>query len=1147
MPKIAPPSPTVAAMMKFEEVPVNNYTGVPDISIPLYSTATHSKDIGISLSLNYHPASAAATQVASYVGLGWSFFAGGTISRTVKGLPDDTTETGKYGMWHASNKYDQVMALLGNVVTEQDREIVGEYMWEAGQKGKYDTEYDLFQYNFMGYSGRFYINKNYQVVKLDTSTLKIMYDRVAKTFTIFDDKGYKYFFDIKETTTQSGFSRLHYINNDTEDTTPTQTDFISAFHLSKISNIKPVIDPQFPNAQQDDVLVTFAYNDTPIYEKTHTTTRTDIRMSSVDYTTVKYAIETSTCDDIPGKIKMIEPLSIDAGQDLYILTRKLKGILVKDFAKIEFITQTGRSDYNLLQPETASKLTDIIIKEYNTLAFGDASDKIVKKFTLSYSYSNPAYKGDRLILTEVKEINYTNNVADAQIFSHKLYYNKINFGGYQSLDFGKDFWGYFNLTPLSNRFNRETSSVCTLDLLQKMTLPSGGCVLYKFEPHTYSYIGSTALVNFDENPDNWTSTDGELNFSNSPYAGPTADASPKLMPFSLVDQYITFSPGQIAGGGGFRLQESVAVNGVHSATGPFTTVANLYCGYSGCKIDRVLAAGKYYKVSYLYLIQGETYSATLYYQKKMRETPTREWLYGGGVRIKKVGYFEDDAVAANHYEIFTGDNIFPVKEKEYSYQFFDNVWRSSGSLASGKPNFSYNLTKKHGIVCAYFALPTDSYSYDYYTSFDNLPSTSTQGSAVGYKYVTVRDKVTQNSVDVTNGRQEYTYDSPINEADDPEAYLIAYPFIPQPSYDYRRGMLANEKVFDKENNLLLETTYTFTKDDKNPVTTGIRFFTSSGSNCPYSNQFANYDQYISRVQQCPPGASATVCIFQCGDPLSFISYTKIWEAFGWSRLTSKTTKEYFYNGATQNGILETTQNYTYNSINHLTETTETVTYSGTTPEKVKSKYYYYNSTENINRISEVEKIETFKNDVLTGSQNIIFSNTIGTSWFSPSIIQSAKGTQTLEDRLQIKKYDAFGNVLEVKQAGGLPVSYVYGYNNTKPIAMIEGTGYDSFSPITSYITAAQNASNTDTGDVPTDGTLTPLMNALVNLRTQMAANLSMIPMITTYTYKPFKGVTSVTDPKGSITSYTYDAAGQLIMVRDETGKILSENKYNYRP
>lgn len=37
LPTVIPPSPTVAALMKFEEVPVSNYTGVPDISIPLYS------------------------------------------------------------------------------------------------------------------------------------------------------------------------------------------------------------------------------------------------------------------------------------------------------------------------------------------------------------------------------------------------------------------------------------------------------------------------------------------------------------------------------------------------------------------------------------------------------------------------------------------------------------------------------------------------------------------------------------------------------------------------------------------------------------------------------------------------------------------------------------------------------------------------------------------------------------------------------------------------------------------------------------------------------------------------------------------------------------------------------------------------------
>src|SRR5690606_1506274 len=35
MPEIAPPSSTVAALMKFEEIPVDNYTGIPNISIPL--------------------------------------------------------------------------------------------------------------------------------------------------------------------------------------------------------------------------------------------------------------------------------------------------------------------------------------------------------------------------------------------------------------------------------------------------------------------------------------------------------------------------------------------------------------------------------------------------------------------------------------------------------------------------------------------------------------------------------------------------------------------------------------------------------------------------------------------------------------------------------------------------------------------------------------------------------------------------------------------------------------------------------------------------------------------------------------------------------------------------------------------------------
>ena len=44
---IVPPAPSVAALMKLEEVPVNYYTGTPDISIPLYSEKLHERLPGI--------------------------------------------------------------------------------------------------------------------------------------------------------------------------------------------------------------------------------------------------------------------------------------------------------------------------------------------------------------------------------------------------------------------------------------------------------------------------------------------------------------------------------------------------------------------------------------------------------------------------------------------------------------------------------------------------------------------------------------------------------------------------------------------------------------------------------------------------------------------------------------------------------------------------------------------------------------------------------------------------------------------------------------------------------------------------------------------------------------------------------------------
>ena len=52
-------------------------------------------------------------------------------------------------------------------------------------------------------------------------------------------------------------------------------------------------------------------------------------------------------------------------------------------------------------------------------------------------------------------------------------------------------------------------------------------------------------------------------------------------------------------------------------------------------------------------------------------------------------------------------------------------------------------------------------------------------------------------------------------------------------------------------------------------------------------------------------------------------------------------------------------------------------------------------------------------------------------------------------------------------------------------------------------------------------------------------------MITTYTYEPLVGVTSITDPRGYTIYYEYDDLHRLKRVKDEAGHVVSENDYHY--
>ncbi len=146
-----PESPNAASLGIFGVIPVSHYTGIPNISIPIYEINLDGKVFPISLS--YHASGIRVSQEAGWVGLGWALNAGGMITRQVQGSPDfpDCISTPNYsGYYYVKDmlKYYQMHEYGGfplGYIPPEDLyyPLIIEFM---------DTEPDLYTYNF----GTFY-------------------------------------------------------------------------------------------------------------------------------------------------------------------------------------------------------------------------------------------------------------------------------------------------------------------------------------------------------------------------------------------------------------------------------------------------------------------------------------------------------------------------------------------------------------------------------------------------------------------------------------------------------------------------------------------------------------------------------------------------------------------------------------------------------------------------------------------------------------------------------------------------------------------------------------------------------------------------------------------------------------------------------
>lgn len=137
------------------------------------------------------------------------------------------------------------------------------------------------------------------------------------------------------------------------------------------------------------------------------------------------------------------------------------------------------------------------------------------------------------------------------------------------------------------------------------------------------------------------------------------------------------------------------------------------------------------------------------------------------------------------------------------------------------------------------------------------------------------------------------------------------------------------------------------------------------------------------------------------------------------------------------------------------------------------------------------------------------------------------------------QYDSKGNLQQYTTRSGVTTAIVWGYNNTQPIAKIEGATYSQVSGLAGTIVTA---SDTD-ASAGVNNDETSLLDIMKTFREALPNN-----NVTTYTYDPLVGVRSITPPNGIRQVYIYDNANRLKEVREnsQTGSLLKEYQYNYK-
>ncbi|GAA3553835.1 hypothetical protein GCM10022395_01710 [Snuella lapsa] len=540
------------------------------------------------------------------------------------------------------------------------------------------------------------------------------------------------------------------------------------------------------------------------------------------------------------------------------------------------------------------------------------------------------------------------------------------------------------------------------------------------------------------------------------------------------------------------------------------------------------------------------------YTSELGGSPTT--VYGGGLRIANIKNYLYDGTLASFEEYRYGINENGLGEKLFDEElFFKNY--DDYTLESWEGPLSGSNRACANWVAAWQRK---------YLGIDVYASVNYNGGSLVYKEVNHYQGTNPSSLLKTKYEYNLVSETTLTGIYQPENYFN--------SSNY--GSLCHSWT---DSQLLTKTTYKKNGASYTPVHLEENTYSTIFSKNDYGLLVKERQRYIEPTTYSPP-LCESYGPGTAGDPLFIIAGQFFYKSRAY-RMTQK--KETSYLPSTSDAVV-VTSTMGYGNTTHMQMTTSTTTSSD--GKTTINKMFYPNditstntllgptlsspqklavdrlkTTGDLHRLITPVQTEVYSDDNSNGTAEtgelVALQRTDYKDWGGALVLPEAIGTlkgaynsstNTLQDRIAYHSYDSFGNPIEVSKADGSHIYYVWGYNKQYPIAKIENfdASIDMTPTIQNLIASAQGASNAD-DDTCLDGESCDE----ANLRGVLGTLRNALPeksLVSTYTYDPLIGITSMTDPRGYTTYYLYDGFNRLEYVKDNQGKVLSENEYHYK-